>query len=134
MATARRLSPHEAITARAEFRDRWLSGGAATSGGGTRGGGTECGHLPQQYWKFLRDADYVVFSYETPIAWHVPAAGPGDVDAWWLPDVRYSSTTDEHQAVVRLALRPAHLNTLPHIDLNPGRKQYGAYRGSPPRD
>jgi hypothetical protein len=129
MTAAKRVSPHDAIAARAEFRDRWLSGRPTEDGGATG-----CGDLPAQYHRFLRDADYVVFSYETPIAWHVPAAGPGDVDAWWLPDVRYSSTTSEHQAVVRMALRPAHLSTLPRVDVNPGGRQYGPWRGSPPRD
>lgn len=40
---------------------------------------------------------YVVFSYDTPIAWW------GDGIGWKVPDVRYSVTTSRHQSAVRLA-------------------------------
>jgi hypothetical protein len=49
--------------------------------------------------------DYVVFSYSTPIAWHVK----GDTDAvddgqWFIPLTKYSMTTTTHQSVVKQAL------------------------------
>lgn len=36
-------------------------------------------------------ADYVLISYSTPIAWHVPGSG------WVQPNIRYSITTSGHQ-------------------------------------
>lgn len=47
-----------------------------------------------------RDTDvlYVVFSYETPIAWFTVE------DGWVVPAVKYSRTTSRHQGVVRRAL------------------------------
>lgn len=46
------------------------------------------GYLPRAYAVHgkLNDADYIVYSYATPIAWHL-------ADGWVIPDVRYSSTT-----------------------------------------
>lgn len=41
---------------------------------------------------------YVVFSYQTPIAMFSPISG------WTMPNVRYSVTTTNHQATVRMAL------------------------------
>lgn len=42
--------------------------------------------------------DYVVLSYNTPIAWHDTEAG------WVVPDVHYSRTTSVHQSRVRFAI------------------------------
>jgi hypothetical protein len=45
--------------------------------------------------------DYVVFSYATPIAWHVNTG----VGGWWvMPETKYSITTTKHQGRVRTAL------------------------------
>lgn len=61
------------------------------------------GILPAQYVRPLRDSirdhnlDYVVYSWETPIAWH-------DDYGWHNPPVKYSATTSAHQSVVRLAI------------------------------
>lgn len=48
----------------------------------------ETGYLPQAYAEHgrLNDADYIVYSYSTPIAWHL-------ADGWVIPDVSYSMTT-----------------------------------------
>ncbi len=43
---------------------------------------------------------YVVYSYGTPIAWHV-ACGRND---WTVPDVRYSVTTSHHLSLTRQAI------------------------------
>lgn len=53
------------------------------------------GRLPDEYRASAMTARYVVFSYETPIAW-VDATG-----AWVQPPTRYSVTTSKHQGVVR---------------------------------
>lgn len=42
--------------------------------------------------------DYVVYSYATPIAWHL------NTGEWVYPDVRYSASTQRHQSTVRHAL------------------------------
>lgn len=44
---------------------------------------------------------YVVYSYQTPIAWHTDDLG------WTIPDTKYSVTTSNHQGVVRRAIREA---------------------------
>lgn len=44
--------------------------------------------------------DYVVYSYWTPIAWHVS----GTVNEWIYPAVKYSPTTSAHQSKIRIAL------------------------------
>lgn len=43
--------------------------------------------------------DYVVWSYDTPIAWHVPARS-GRAGHWVKPSVRYSATTNNHQGIL----------------------------------
>lgn len=56
--------------------------------GGSRGTFGSFGLLPR-YWQdvFYDDnPDYVVWSYETPIAWHGRRG-------WTVPDVRYSPST-----------------------------------------
>jgi len=42
--------------------------------------------------------DYVIYSYQTPIAWHDKESG------WIVPDESYSVTTSRHQGTVRAAL------------------------------
>jgi hypothetical protein len=78
---------------------------------GDRGTGS-LGRLPAQYHASARRADYTVWSYATPIAWHVPGAG------WVMPDERYSVTTTKQQGRIGTALSV--------ID-------YPAYDGKPPR-
>lgn len=56
------------------------------------------GHLPAEYSDSARSADYVVYSYDTPIAWHVPGEG------WTIPDHKYSVTTSAHQGKVRTCI------------------------------
>jgi hypothetical protein len=49
----------------------------------------------------LDKIDYVVYSYATPIAWHVT----GDrLDEWIYPDVKYSRTTSAHQTKIKTSL------------------------------
>lgn len=56
------------------------------------------GRLPADYSASLGDATYVVYSYDTPIAWWSEANG------WTVPDQRYSVTTSRHQTKVRTCL------------------------------
>lgn len=44
---------------------------------------------------------FVIFSYDTPIAWHVCRP---IICGWCVPDVTYSVTTTNHQNVVRTAV------------------------------
>lgn len=48
--------------------------------------------------------DYIVWSYQTPIAWHYNEGDALDPDRWVIPDVRYSHTTTRHQGFARVAL------------------------------
>jgi hypothetical protein len=59
------------------------------------------GDLPEPYlaWIKRERIDYVVCSYDTPIAWHDSVSGH-----WVVPDVNYSLTTTQHQATVRMAV------------------------------
>ena len=62
--------------------------------------GASVGSLPYEYTKALGQAFadhnevYVVYSYQTPIAWH--AGG-----VWTVPEVKYSVTTTKQQTLVR---------------------------------
>jgi len=57
------------------------------------------GQLPARFVDQFRadqdEIDYVVFSYVTPIAWHVNGKG------WVVPDTKYSVTTSKHQGKAR---------------------------------
>lgn len=53
------------------------------------------GHLPRRFHGTARQAVYVVYSYQTPIAWVVE---PEDGVQWFdVPDVSYSPTTGQQQ-------------------------------------
>lgn len=43
---------------------------------------------------------YIVFSYQTPIAWLE------NNQTWTIPDVSYSTTTKHHQHVIMVATQP----------------------------
>lgn len=62
---------------------------------GRPGSADTLGQLPAEFRALgVGSADYVIYSYETPIAWRID----GD---WTVPDVRYSATTSRHQSLVR---------------------------------
>lgn len=70
---------------------------------GYSGPATTMGHLPSRYRSFVREAVYVVYSYDTPIAWvREPdrLADSGDELIYEIPDVGYSVTTGQHQMAV----------------------------------
>lgn len=59
------------------------------------------GILPEDYKAELKAATqdnqvYVVFSFQTPIAWCIS----NETDKWVIPDVTYSVTTSAHQSLV----------------------------------
>lgn len=55
------------------------------------------GRLAPEYRASVDQADYVVYSYGTPIAWRVDSL-------WTVPPTRYSVTTTRHQSKIRVAL------------------------------
>jgi hypothetical protein len=65
------------------------------------GYGYYTGHMPQYLKdKFFAQAhviDYIVWSYDTPIAWHTNTG-------WELPEYTYSATTTKHQGKINVAL------------------------------
>lgn len=63
------------------------------------------GHLDRDYHDSVMGADYVVYSYDTPIAWR-----SGSTGWWWIPDTRYSVTTSRHQSKIRTALHDVTVN------------------------
>lgn len=66
-------------------------------------GSPSVGHLPEKDAAWFRQCDamgiltYVVYSYQTPIAWRTD-------NAWYIPDARYSVTTSQHQGLIRTAV------------------------------
>lgn len=70
------------------------------------GFGSGTGRLPEDWRQVFKEdsPDYVVYSYATPIAWHVPDDGDDGGARWVIPDVKYSPTTTRHQNLVRTAL------------------------------
>jgi len=58
------------------------------------------GRLPEQWRKELtglESAYYFVYSYKTPIAWW-------NGKDWFIPYVKYSTTTSHHQNIVTVAI------------------------------
>jgi hypothetical protein len=60
--------------------------------------GTLRAYDQQMYRSAWSRCDYVVLSYSTPIAWHLPDYG------WHVVDTRFSVTTSRHQSLVRRGL------------------------------
>lgn len=62
------------------------------------------GVLPDEYRTILEAGvalnhiDFVVYSYATPVAWHYVGMN------WYVPEVRYSQSTTNHQNVLRVAV------------------------------
>lgn len=80
---------------------------------------TESGYLRSksnaaaQLWLADQDKiDYVVYSYNTPIAWHVKS---DTVNEWIYPDVKYSPTTGRHQSKIRAVLAADPVSNLRYI-------------------
>ena len=74
---------------------------------------SQLGQLPDEWraqWREDKgEIDYVIYSYQTPIAWRIRDTWYGNggqthSHRWIVPDVRYSVTTSKHQNNVRTAL------------------------------
>lgn len=65
---------------------------------GREGDDVSYGRLPLEYRADVAGAEYVVYSYGTPIAWTCDGA------PWTVPAESYSLTTTRHQNVIRAAL------------------------------
>lgn len=92
------LSPY--VRARETFKTHGSLGGVS----GVPGYWPE-GQLPDEYKASLAQADYVVFSYRTPIAWHLRGDYVGESLAWVIPDVKYSNTTSAQQSKIRACIQ-----------------------------
>lgn len=80
------------ITTRQQFTASALSGSTYSLGGG-RLGGKDLAALEAG----VNGADYFVYSYDTPIAWH-------SLDGWYVVSQKFSVTTSKHQNLVRRAI------------------------------
>lgn len=58
------------------------------------------GYLPHEWHESASKAEYVIMSYNTPIAWYRRSSRSGP-PIWTVPDVRYSQTTSVQQGNVR---------------------------------
>jgi hypothetical protein len=83
-----------------EFKTR---GGLLGTGANWHGSGKLSGPDLKQWERDVNDIDYVVYSYSTPIAWHVAELPPG-TGRWYGVSQRFSQTTSTHQSVVAYAL------------------------------
>jgi hypothetical protein len=78
--------------------------------------GIAVGRLDSKYHESVKHADYVVYSYATPIAWHLPAGSPTEAypdgvwyamnphGEWITPEDKYSVTTSKHQGRIYTAI------------------------------
>lgn len=84
-----------------EAREPFKTGGAL-SGSNIL---TTMGQLPESHGVTLlnmrveKGISYVVYSYDTPIAWRLRDG------SWTVPDVSYSRTTTRHQNLVRASVK-----------------------------
>jgi hypothetical protein len=51
------------------------------------------GMLPVEFHHLLEDAEYIVYSYGTPIFWYASDC------SWNFPKVKYSPSTSRHQSI-----------------------------------
>jgi hypothetical protein len=96
---------YKAIMAGREFESGKMAGRTdASLGSGFMFGAY--GELPEEWQEIYHQdqPDYVVFSYRTPIAWHVPDDSDDGGERWVVPDIKYSATTTRHQRLVLTAL------------------------------
>jgi hypothetical protein len=64
---------------------------------GRNGYAQSIGQLPKSESATLGEADYVIYSYSTPIAWRTQGQ-------WHTPNVKYSVTTSRHQSKIFTAI------------------------------
>lgn len=78
------------------------------------------GHLPARYRDQVAEAVYVVYSYDTPIAWVLEPTVGKDFQLYVIPDVSYSPTTGQHQTACMEAWAE-HMRRQGHYRRWPGR-------------
>lgn len=83
-------------------RSQIVTGGAFSGGPVTPGASIDRGQLSDSYWPCLSHADYIIWSFETPIAWHTTDS------VWHQPHERYSVTTLRHQSQCAVAIAELH--------------------------
>jgi hypothetical protein len=94
---------NEEIPARIAALKPFLSDGRLPDGtrrwSGHSGPAVTMGHLPARLYESARSAVYVVYSYDTPIAWVTESPDPHSREPYLyhIPDVGYSPTTGQHQ-------------------------------------
>jgi hypothetical protein len=85
-----------------DFRDTLARRESFTTSGALRGVSgppmSRWGRLDYEARESVSRADYVVYSYSTPIAWHIPDVG------WIENATRYSVTTSRHQSKIFTAI------------------------------
>lgn len=86
-------------------REAFKTGGALSAVGPQMPGYWAEGRLHPVFFRSLAQADYVVYSYGTPIAWHLRGDYAAEAGYTWIvPDVKYSVTTTAHQNKIRTCL------------------------------
>lgn len=87
------------IATRQEFKASALEGwqGTATQDSARSGKGRLNDEETQRMLSVADTIDYVVFSYDTPIAWH-------SAEGWYVVEQKFSVTTSKHQNYVRRAI------------------------------
>jgi hypothetical protein len=86
-------------------REAFKTGGALYAEGPKMPGYWAEGRLHPSLRGSLAQADYVVYSYGTPIAWHLRADYAAEAGhTWVVPAVKYSVTTSAHQNKIRTCL------------------------------
>jgi hypothetical protein len=103
------MRPKKTVYSNAEIPGRihamqpFLSEGRLPDGtrrwSGHSGPAVTLGLLPRRWHRQVREAVYVVYSYDTPIAWvrEAPQNGPRNPYWYTVPDIGYSPTTGQHQ-------------------------------------
>lgn len=98
---AKTVFTNEQIPGRIHAMMPFLSEGKLPDGtrrwSGYSGPATSFGHLPRKYHPSVREAVYVVYSYDTPIAWVLEVQHGTAPYTYVIPDVSYSVTTGQHQ-------------------------------------
>lgn len=95
-------SSFSSYAAALEAFEPFTTGGSFHGGPVNPGDSIGRGFLSPEYHHSASAADYVVYSYNTPIAWHL-SHDDGE-DRWIVPDVKYSMTTTRHQGKISTAI------------------------------
>jgi hypothetical protein len=87
---------------------------------GVVGAPRDVGRLDKTHRESVKLASYVIYSYETPIAWAIEDETTGLFERV-MPDESYSPTTDAHQSLVKTAWADSY-----HDGTEKGRKAWAS--------